>query len=769
MSSEDNPHLEPFIEPETERRLTALILGEASDFERAELSQLLASDPELRALHDQLSETHSLLTAGESLKDQPTAWKLPEARRNAVLSLVGSELKTKAPAKYIAPAKRERSLRRVWQSAAAIIVLMLSGAAFGPQVVETLFKDNTKGTYTAAPSEILMTRGRSAGDSPSTPQFEQESLEEEIFSRAPVAASARPDRALGAGDIASLPSLPAVQQLPAGQSIARDEVAESEGWDSNYALSSADSESGSFRRFAVVLEPIAKEDAQISSVSNSDDFSFYSYADATTDAKDGEEVFGLEGSRGYTSESDVRRLRVAAEIPQRFFSESELQPLEVEATNQKDEVERARVEMLDIMVKNGIVDTTSEGGGLGSLGGSGDIAPRRIEAEQRIQEIEQQIAALEGKKGAELIAQVDSLSLKDSTISNWGFRYAVLQEKAESYFDDGYKVDDPEVKEVQAELGDVEEKLGRSVESLRSVLKTNLEIARQSLESVEALKDASEKQWVASRQNNDGYREAKMRFQAAERKYAEIQRQLEVEKNPSLQIRQAQAAVDLEVTTDSEPFSTFSLNVSDVSFKLAQTALLKNGQWPDESKIRPEEFVNALDYADPAPAPGAAVSNVTEQCVHPFLPGRNLLRVSMKTAATGRASSSPLRLTVLLDKSGSMEREDRKGSVAKAMEALAAQLKSDDLITVIGFARTPSLIADRLPGIDAAKLAKLVADAPSEGGTNLEAALKLAGESALRQFSDGAMNRIVLITDGAANLGDAVSRFSAAINHFVAR
>ncbi len=102
-----------------------------------------------------------------------------------------------------------------------------------------------------------------------------------------------------------------------------------------------------------------------------------------------------------------------------------------------------------------------------------------------------------------------------------------------------------------------------------------------------------------------------------------------------------------------------------------------------------------------------------------------------------------------------MERADREASVAKAFEVLASLLGGNDVISVIGFARTPSLIVDRLPGARAGELAALVAAAPSEGGTNLEEALRLAAETATRQFLDGAQNRIVLITDGAANLGDA--------------
>ena len=144
-----------------------------------------------------------------------------------------------------------------------------------------------------------------------------------------------------------------------------------------------------------------------------------------------------------------------------------------------------------------------------------------------------------------------------------------------------------------------------------------------------------------------------------------------------------------------------------------------------------------------------------EQCAHPFLQQRNLLRVGMRTAAAGRSAGQPLRLTVLLDKSGSMEREDREQSVQKAMGALASQLGENDLITVIGFARTPRLIVDRLSGKDTSSLARAIAEAPSEGGTNIEEALQLATEAAGRQFHEDAQNRIILITDGAANLGDA--------------
>jgi secreted protein with Ig-like and vWFA domain len=132
-----------------------------------------------------------------------------------------------------------------------------------------------------------------------------------------------------------------------------------------------------------------------------------------------------------------------------------------------------------------------------------------------------------------------------------------------------------------------------------------------------------------------------------------------------------------------------------------------------------------------------------------------LLRVSMRTSAAGRASSTPLRLTFVLDHSGSMERSDRQQTIRRAFAILAGQLQSFDQVTLISFARQPRLLADRVSGAKANELVQLIESLPSEGGTNIEAALQLAFEKAKEQYTEGAQNRMVLLTDGAVNLGDA--------------
>ncbi|MGE9269630.1 MAG: YfbK domain-containing protein, partial [Verrucomicrobiales bacterium] len=209
-----------------------------------------------------------------------------------------------------------------------------------------------------------------------------------------------------------------------------------------------------------------------------------------------------------------------------------------------------------------------------------------------------------------------------------------------------------------------------------------------------------------------------------------------------------------EIDAKQAPFSTFSLHVGEASFLLAAAAL-ERGEIPDPAMVRTEEFYNAFDYGDPVPRDDEPVACALEQSAHPAVPQRNMMRVAIRTGGSGRMPATPLNLTLLLDHSGSMERDDREEGVRKAITQLSSLLGPGDTITVVGFARTPHLLADRLDGADAGTLDRLVESIPSQGGTNLETALALGLDLARRQFVEGAQNRVVLFTDGAANLGDA--------------
>ncbi len=229
----------------------------------------------------------------------------------------------------------------------------------------------------------------------------------------------------------------------------------------------------------------------------------------------------------------------------------------------------------------------------------------------------------------------------------------------------------------------------------------------------------------------------------------------QLELKPSMKPKvPAETRMKPERWTADEPYSTFSLRVSDNSFRIAQAAMAQN-QRPAADSVRVEEFYNAFDYGDPIPTAQEPVTASMEQSAHPVLPQRHLLRIALRTASHGRSAGQPLSLTLLIDQSGSMNRADRRAALLASVQELSQMLQEEDQISVIGFSRTPRLLAEKIPGNQTQRLLEIVRTVPSDGGTNLEEALKLGEVVAKRNQLPNAQNRLLLVTDGAANLGNA--------------
>ena len=199
------------------------------------------------------------------------------------------------------------------------------------------------------------------------------------------------------------------------------------------------------------------------------------------------------------------------------------------------------------------------------------------------------------------------------------------------------------------------------------------------------------------------------------------------------------------------PFSTFSLNVTDVSFRLAARQLAE-GLYPDAASIRPEEFYNAFDYRDQGPGPGQDIRFGSESASLPAGNNLKVVRLSVKTATTGPRAAKPAQITFAIDNSGSMQRSDRKGIVNAAFTNISNTLNPADRVNVVTFAATPRLeIVQASPSNQAALNSAL--NTLPDGGTNLEAGLQSAYEIAQQYFDPQYENRVVLLSDGVANLG----------------
>ena len=210
------------------------------------------------------------------------------------------------------------------------------------------------------------------------------------------------------------------------------------------------------------------------------------------------------------------------------------------------------------------------------------------------------------------------------------------------------------------------------------------------------------------------------------------------------------------IPTAEHPLSTFGLDVDSAGYSRA-VSLIDEGARPEPATIRQEEFINAFDYGDLAPAE-ATFRVYLEGAASPFRPGNHLLRVGVKGRRLGREEQRPLRLTILLDASGSMDTPERMVLAKRAIEALLAKLSPDDTVTLLTCSDKTRTIFT-LSGWDQPETAKRAGDELAaircQGATNLEDGIVRAFESASADFTPKAENRVVILSDGIANLGSA--------------
>ena len=210
------------------------------------------------------------------------------------------------------------------------------------------------------------------------------------------------------------------------------------------------------------------------------------------------------------------------------------------------------------------------------------------------------------------------------------------------------------------------------------------------------------------------------------------------------------------VETKQSEFSTFGIDVDTASFTLARRSLLQ-GRRPPEGAIRVEEFVNAFEYAYRAPERDT-FAVYADRARSPFRPSVDVLRIGVRGKVIGRDRMRTSVLTFVIDTSGSMNTPDRLDLIRKALVMLVDHLAPQDTVTVVAFASEARLVLDQTPASQKDAIRAAITGLQTYGSTHLEGGLRLGYEVAARNFRSGAINRVLLLSDGVANLGAATAQ-----------
>jgi Ca-activated chloride channel family protein len=194
--------------------------------------------------------------------------------------------------------------------------------------------------------------------------------------------------------------------------------------------------------------------------------------------------------------------------------------------------------------------------------------------------------------------------------------------------------------------------------------------------------------------------------------------------------------------------------------------------------VRVEEFVNFLPQGYPR-FESDDFRILVDGAPSPFGRGYHLLRIGLKGREIEQWDRKPARLTFVVDVSGSMERENRLQLVKQALRLLVDQLRDDDRVGIVVYGTEGRVLLEPTdlgesvalaggirrrsddPGEDEPgdrrngrrRILKAIDLLHAEGSTNAEQGLQLGYEMARRAFRPEAINRIVLCSDGVANVG----------------
>jgi Ca-activated chloride channel family protein len=205
--------------------------------------------------------------------------------------------------------------------------------------------------------------------------------------------------------------------------------------------------------------------------------------------------------------------------------------------------------------------------------------------------------------------------------------------------------------------------------------------------------------------------------------------------------------------TAEEPVSTFSIDVDTASYGVVRDAL-NNGALPPADAVRIEEMVNYFDYAYPGPENRKVPFKASVRIYPtPWNKDTKILHIGIKGFDLPKANRPRANLVFLIDTSGSMAEPNKLPLLKRAFGLLVGQLNPDDRVAIVTYAGTVGVALDPTPGSEKAKIMaaidQLEANGSTAGGEGIRVAYKLAEAN----FIKGAVNRVLLATDGDFNVG----------------
>jgi Ca-activated chloride channel family protein len=212
--------------------------------------------------------------------------------------------------------------------------------------------------------------------------------------------------------------------------------------------------------------------------------------------------------------------------------------------------------------------------------------------------------------------------------------------------------------------------------------------------------------------------------------------------------------VNPSIDTEDDNLSTFALDVDTGSYTVMRN-YLNDGNLPPSDSVRVEEYVNFFDQGYPNPSAHQAFGISVDGGPSPFTQTEryDMLRVGIQGYDVPDEERKDAALTFVIDVSGSMDMDNRLGLVKRSLELLVEQLHRNDTVSIVVYGSSARVVLEPTRGSAKGRILDAIYGLQTEGATNAEAGLRLGYKLAMRAYLPDGINRVILCSDGVANVG----------------
>jgi len=201
-----------------------------------------------------------------------------------------------------------------------------------------------------------------------------------------------------------------------------------------------------------------------------------------------------------------------------------------------------------------------------------------------------------------------------------------------------------------------------------------------------------------------------------------------------------------------EALSTFSIDVDTASYANVRR-FIKRNQLPPAGAVRIEEMINYFTYDYPQPEGKTPFSVTTDLSLAPWNSAHKLVRIGLKGREIAKENRASSNLVFLLDVSGSMNNPNKLPLLKKAFKMLVEQLGENDRVSIVVYAGASGLVLPSTSCDNKETILAALERLRAGGSTNGAGGIQLAYQTAVANFIEGGVNRVILATDGDFNVG----------------